>query len=147
MEREKKQASRQAKKQMEGKACWRQIRKRCQMGANKHVKHTKRETNMLLNKRECHRRTNVCLNRMSIVPLEWNMDDTQTHAWICKQACKRCKEAKKAKWVTQSKQGKHINITQSREKCVSSTPTPRRCVSQVVTPKLALGRMDATTLS
>ena len=143
----KKQASRQAKKQMEEKACWKQIRKRCQTGAKKYVKHTKRKTNMLSNKRGCPRRTNVCLNWVSIVPLEWSMDNTQTHAWTCRQACKRCKDAKKAKWVAQSKQGKQINIARSGEKCVSSTPTPQRCVSQVVTPKQTLGRTDATTQS
>ena len=57
----------------------------------------------------------------------------------------RCKEAKKAKRVAQSKQGKHINISRSGERRESSTPTPRECISQVVTSKQTLGRMDVTT--
>ena len=57
----------------------------------------------------------------------------------------RCKEAKKTKRVKQSKQGKHINIAQSGEKCASSTPTPWRCISQVVASKQTLGGMDVTT--
>ena len=36
--------------------------KRCQTGANKHVKHTKKQTNMLLSKRGCPRRNNVGLD-------------------------------------------------------------------------------------
>jgi len=48
------------------------------MGVNKHVKHTKRQTNMLSNKRGCPRRTNVGLDRMYIVPLDCSMDEIQT---------------------------------------------------------------------
>ena len=44
-------------------------------------KDTKRgQTNMLSNKRGCPRRTNVGLDQVSIVPLDWSMDDTRTHA-------------------------------------------------------------------
>ena len=56
----------------------------------------------------------------------------------------RCKGVKKAKWVAQSKQGKHINIAQSGGRYVSSTPTPQRCISQVVTSKQTLGGMVVT---
>ena len=65
-----------------------QASKRCQMGANKHVKYTKGKTNMLSNK-------NVGLDRVSIVPWGWSMDDTQTHAWTCTQACKDAKKRSK----------------------------------------------------
>ena len=54
-------------------------------------------------------------------------------------------EARKAKRVAQSKQGKHINVAQSGERYVSSTPTPWGCISQMVTPNQSLGGMDATT--
>ena len=57
----------------------------------------------------------------------------------------RCKEAKKAKRVAQSKQGKHINIARKGERCVSSTPTPRGRISQVVTPNQSLGGTNVTT--
>ena len=49
--------------------------------------------------------------------------------------------------MAKSKQGKHINITWSGEKCVPSTPTPQRCISQVVASKQTLGGTDATTQS
>jgi len=39
-------------------------------GPNKHVKHTKKQTNMLSNKRECPRRTNVGLDQVSIAPFD-----------------------------------------------------------------------------
>ena len=80
MQRQKKQASRQAKKQVEGKACQRQDSKRFQTGANEHVKHTKGKHMCYQTKGGCLRRTNVGLDRVSIVPLDWSMDDTQTHA-------------------------------------------------------------------
>ena len=57
----------------------------------------------------------------------------------------RRKEAKKAKRVAQSKQGKHINIAQSEEGCEPVTPTPWGCISQVVTPKQTIGGTDVTT--
>ena len=68
------------KEQIEGKHAKRQANKRCQTGANKHVKHTKGQTNMLSNKKGCPRRTNVGLDQVSVVPLDWSTDDTQTHA-------------------------------------------------------------------
>ena len=34
------------------------------------------QTNMLSNKRGCPRRANVGLDQVSIVPLDWSMDDT-----------------------------------------------------------------------
>jgi len=80
----KEQANRQAKKRIEGKHAKWQARKRCQTRANKHVKHTNRQTNILSNKRGCPRRTNVDLDQISIVPLDWSMNDTQTHAWTCR---------------------------------------------------------------
>ena len=44
-----------------------------------------------------------------------------------------------------TKQDKHINITQSGERCESSTPTPQKCISQMVTSKQALRRTYVTT--
>ena len=41
MQQTRKQTNRQAKKQMEGRHVKKQVSKRCQMGANKHVKHMK----------------------------------------------------------------------------------------------------------
>ena len=46
------------------------------MGENKHVKHTKGQINSLSNKWGFPKRTNVGLDRVSIVPLDWSMDDT-----------------------------------------------------------------------
>ena len=54
-------------------------------------------------------------------------------------------EAKKAKRVEQSKQGKHINITWGGERCESGTPTPWRCISQTVTSKQTLEETDIAT--
>ena len=34
------------------------------------------QTSILSNKRGCHRRTNIDLDWVSIVPLDWSMDDT-----------------------------------------------------------------------
>ena len=34
------------------------------------------QTSILSNKRGCHRRTNIGLDLVSIVPLDWSMDDT-----------------------------------------------------------------------
>ena len=89
------------------------------------------QTSMLSNKGRDPRRTNVGFDQVSKVPLDWSME--------------RCEEAKKAKQVAQSKQGKHINITRSGERCISNTLTPRRCISQVVTSKETLGGKDVTT--
>ena len=61
MQWQRKQASRQAKKQLERRHAKGQTNKESQMGTNKHVKHTKGWTNMLSNKRGCPRRTNVGL--------------------------------------------------------------------------------------
>ena len=100
----KEQARRQAKKKMKGKACQRQVRKRCQTRANKLVKHTKRQTNILSNKRGCPRRTNVGLDRVSIATLDWSMGDTQSHAWTCWQACKDTKKQRNSNgWHKASK--------------------------------------------
>ena len=57
---------------------------------------------------------------------------------------KKCKEAKKAKRVAQSKKGNHINIGPSKERRESSTPTPWRCISQMVTFEQNLGGTDVT---
>ena len=59
------------------------------------MKHTKRQTNMLSNKRGCFTRINVGLDRMSIITLDWSMDDTQTLARTCRQACKDVKKQRK----------------------------------------------------
>ena len=75
-----KQASKQPKKRIEGKHAKRQARKRCQIGANKNVKNMKRQTNMLSNKRGCPRKTNIGLDLISIVPMDWTMDNTQMYA-------------------------------------------------------------------
>ena len=48
------------------------------MRANEHVKHTKGQINMLSNKRGCNRRMNIDLDRVSIVPVDWSIDDTCT---------------------------------------------------------------------
>ena len=56
------------------------IGKDAKRGANNHVMYTKRQRNMLSNKRGCPRRTSVGLDRVSIVPLYWSMDDTATHS-------------------------------------------------------------------
>ena len=40
----------------------------------------KGKTSMLSRKIGCLRRKNVGLDRLSIVPLDWSIDDTQTHA-------------------------------------------------------------------
>ena len=88
MQQTRKQANKQAKKWIEGKHAKWQARKRCQMGANKHVTRTNKQTNKLSNKKGCPWRTNVGLDQMSRVPLDWRMDDTQTHAWTCRQVCK-----------------------------------------------------------
>ena len=37
----------------------------------------KGQSNMLSNKMGCPRRTNVDLDRVSVVPLDWSMDDTR----------------------------------------------------------------------
>ena len=47
--------------------------------------------------------------------------------------------------MSQSKQGKHINITQSEEGFISSTPTIQWCISQVVTSKQTIGGTDVIT--
>ena len=46
--------------------------------ANEHVKHTKRQISMLSNKMGCNRRTNVDLDRVFIVPIDWSTDDACT---------------------------------------------------------------------
>ena len=56
------------------------LTKRGKWGQTKHTKHMKGQTSMLSSKRGCSRRTNVGLDRVSIDPLDWSMDDTQTHA-------------------------------------------------------------------
>ena len=63
-----------------GRTCKEHTNKESQMGEKKHAKHMKGQTGMLSNQRGCPRRTNVGLDRVSIVPLDWSMDDTQTHA-------------------------------------------------------------------
>ena len=62
MQCQRKQANRQAQKQLERRLTKEQTNEESQMGANKHVKHTKGRTNMLSNKMGCSRRTNVGLD-------------------------------------------------------------------------------------
>ena len=50
---------------------------------------------MLSNKKGCPRKTNVGLDQVSLVPLDWSMEDTQTHAKTCMQACKDVKKQRK----------------------------------------------------
>ena len=57
-----------------------------------------------LNKRGHPRRTNVGLDRVSLVPLDQSMDDIQTNAWTCRKACKDAiKQRKPNKWHKASK--------------------------------------------
>ena len=131
MQRQKKHDSRQARKKQ---------RRQGEFANNILTKKAKHA----IKKIGCPRRTNVGLDRVLIVPLDWSMDDTQTHACTCRHSCKDAKEAKKAKRVAPSKQGKNINIARSGERCESSTPTSQRCISQVVTPHQATRGMDVT---
>ena len=77
----KKQVNKQAKKETKeiGRACKEHNNKESQMRANKACQAYER-ANKLSDKKGCPRRTNVGLNQVSIVPLDWSMDDTQTHA-------------------------------------------------------------------
>ena len=60
--------------------------------------------------------------------------DISKQGLMHKHVGKRAKmQRSKESQVAQSKQGKHNIITQSGERCVSSTPTSQRCVSQAVT--------------
>ena len=56
------------------------LTKKAKQGQTKHAKHMKGQTSMLSNKRGCPRRTNVGLDQVSIIPLDWSMNDIQTHA-------------------------------------------------------------------
>ena len=68
------------------------------------MRHTKRQTSMLSNKKGCPRKTNVGLDQVSLVPLDWSMEDTQTHAKTCMQACKDVKKQRKPnRWRIASK--------------------------------------------
>ena len=49
--------------------------KRAKRG-KQNAKHTKGQTNMLSNKKGCPKMTNLGLNQVSIVPLNWSTDDT-----------------------------------------------------------------------
>ena len=64
-------------------------------GAKKHVKHTKRQRNMLSNKMGCPWGTNVGLDQVTIVPLNWSMDNTPTHTRTCRHVCKDAKKQRK----------------------------------------------------
>ena len=72
---QRKQFSRQAKKQLERENVKGLTNKGSQTGANKHVKHMKGQTSMLSNKWVCPRRKNIGLDQVSIVPWDWSMDD------------------------------------------------------------------------
>ena len=100
---------------------------------------------MLSNKRGCPRWINVGLDRVSIIPLDWSMDDISEQRLMNEHVGKHAKMHKSEESQTGStKQEKQAH---SRERCVSSTPTPRRCISQVVTSKQALGGTNAATQS
>ena len=77
MQCQRKQANRQAKKQLERRLTKEQTNKESQMGANKHVKHTKGRTNMLSNKRGFPRRTNAGLDWVTIASLVWSTNNTR----------------------------------------------------------------------
>ena len=66
---------------------------------------------MLSNKRGCPRRTNVGLDRVYIIALDWSMDDMNEQRLMHEHVAsmQRCIKVRKAKPVAQSKQGKHIN--------------------------------------
>ena len=96
----------------------RQASKRCQTRAYNHVKHMKKQTSMLLNKRWCPRRINIGLDWVSVVPLDWNIDDTQTHVWTCRQVCKEAKKQRKpSRWSKGSKAS--ISTSHGAEKGVN----------------------------
>ena len=100
--------------------------KRTKRGKTKHAKHMKRQTSMLSNKKGCPRRTNVGLDRVSIVPLDWNMDDTQTHAWTCRQACKDAR--KQRKQTSGTKQAWQATLHRA-EVCIQQTGTRGMCLT------------------
>ena len=52
------------------------LTKGAKRGQTKHAKHIKGQTSMLSSKRGCPRRKNVDLDRVSIVPLDWSIDNT-----------------------------------------------------------------------
>ena len=83
---------------------------------------------MLSNKRGCFTRINVGLDRMSIITLDWSMDDTQTLARTCRQACKDvkkqrkpngCHKASKASISTSHKAEKGVNQAHQHHEGVS----------------------------
>ena len=83
---------------------------------------------MSSNKRRCPRRTNVGLDRMSIVPMDWNTDDTQTHAWTCRQACQDAKKQRMPnRWHKASKAS--ISTSHRAKKGVNQAHQHHRGVS------------------
>ena len=77
----------------------------------------KGQTSMLSNKRVCPRRTNVGLDQVSIVPLDWSMNDTSKQRFIMNMQAsvqKESIEAKKAKRVAQSKHDKQHRTGQRK---------------------------------
>ena len=72
----------------------RNTNKKSQMGANKHARHMKGQTSMLSSKLWCPRRTNVGLDRVFIVPLDWSMDDTSKQGLMHEHVSKRAKMQK-----------------------------------------------------
>ena len=57
----------------------------------------KGQTNMLSNKRGCPRRTNVGLDRVSIVPLDWSMDGTSKQRLMHEHVGKHAKRMHRSK--------------------------------------------------
>ena len=147
MKRQKKQANKQVKKKTKeiGRACKEHTNKDSQIRANKACLTYERENKHVIKKKrvsyekKCRFRSIV----HSSIGLEYRR---HTNSCMNMQASvQRYKEAKKAKRVAQSKQGKHVNVAWSGERCASRTLTPWRCISQVVTSKQALEGTDVTT--
>ena len=106
----------------------RQASKRCQTRAYNHVKHMKKQTSMLLNKRWCPRRINIGLDWVSVVPLDWNIDDTQTHVWTCRQVCKEAKKQRsKESQVGGAKEARQAyqHLTERKKVWIKHTNTTR----------------------
>ena len=76
-------------------------------------------------KRKCPRRTNVGLDWVSIVPLDWSMDNTQTHTWTCRHACKDAKSKKSQTGGTKQARQAYQHCTKWRKVCIKHTNTTK----------------------
>ena len=110
----KEKASRQTKEiaKKEMKHTKRHITKRAKQGKTSILSTRRAKRACYQTKRECLRRTNVDLDRVSIVQWEWSTSDAQTHAWTRRQVCKDTKKQRKLNgWHKASK----ASITTSHE--------------------------------